>query len=89
MTKQRQRSSKVRPPFDSLSATAVTTTLTLTYLLSVFFEMESRKRPRTEDVDVVQSKKRALSDGRDSPVAANGDADEPRDGDSLEVNKHP
>ena len=52
--------------------------------------MESRKRPRTEDGDVVQAKKRALSVGQDSPVAAvNGDADEPKDGDNLEVKTCP
>ncbi|GJE95491.1 BRE1-domain-containing protein [Phanerochaete sordida] len=48
--------------------------------------MESRKRPRPDDGDVVQAKKRALSVGQDSPVAAvNGDADEPREGDNLEM----
>lgn len=84
------RSFNVQPPFDSLSlAIAVTTSLTLTYLLSLFFEMESRKRPRTEDGDVVQAKKRALSTSHDSPVAVNGDADEPKDNDSLEVTHHP
>ncbi|KIP08412.1 hypothetical protein PHLGIDRAFT_88220 [Phlebiopsis gigantea 11061_1 CR5-6] len=47
--------------------------------------MESRKRPRQEDGENVQSKKRALSTGHDSPVAVNGDADEPKDSDSLEA----
>ncbi|EKM54415.1 uncharacterized protein PHACADRAFT_258246 [Phanerochaete carnosa HHB-10118-sp] len=48
--------------------------------------MESRKRPRAEDGDVVQAKKRALSVGQDSPVATvNGDTDEPKDGDNLEM----
>lgn len=49
--------------------------------------MESRKRLRTEDGEVLQSKKRAVSDSRDSPVPINGlsDPNEPRDGDSLEV----
>ena len=50
--------------------------------------MESRKRPRADDVQAAQSKKRALSSGRDSPLAVNGDADEPKDTDSLEVNEH-
>jgi hypothetical protein len=51
--------------------------------------MESRKRPRVEDGEGVQAKKRALSVSHGSPVAAmNGDADEPKDGDSLEVNKY-
>ena len=37
----------------------------------------------------MQAKKRALSVSNDSPVAAvNGDADEPKDGDNLEVNEH-
>ncbi|KAI0697245.1 BRE1-domain-containing protein [Cytidiella melzeri] len=49
--------------------------------------MESRKRPRTEDSDVLQSKKRAVSDNRDSPVPVNGvsESAELRDGDSLEL----
>lgn len=51
--------------------------------------MESRKRPRVEDADVLQSKKRAVSDSRDSSVPVNGvpDSSEPKDGDSLEVNR--
>lgn len=51
--------------------------------------MESRKRARTDDGEVVQAKKRALSASHDSPVAVNGDADEPKDNDSLEVNNYP
>lgn len=51
--------------------------------------MESRKRPRAEDGENAQSKKRALSASHDSPVAVNGDADEPKDNDSLEVTEHP
>lgn len=49
--------------------------------------MESRKRLRAEDGDLLQSKKRAVSDSRDSPVPINGvsDPDEPKDSDSLEV----
>ena len=51
--------------------------------------MESRKRPRAEDVDLMQSKKRAVSDNRDSSAPMNGmpDSSEPKDGDSLEVNR--
>ena len=50
--------------------------------------MESRKRPRVEDSELLHSKKRVISDSRDSPVPTNGvsDVDEPKDGDSLEVN---
>lgn len=53
--------------------------------------MESRKRPRAEDSDLLQSKKRAVSDNRDSPAPLNGvlDSSEPKDGDSLEVNTPP
>jgi hypothetical protein len=52
--------------------------------------MESRKRPRGEDADVLQSKKRAVSDTRDPTVSVNSvpDSSEPRDSDSLEVNEH-
>lgn len=37
----------------------------------------------------MQAKKRALSVTHDTPVAVNGDADEPKDGDNLEVTEHP
>ncbi|KAI0093033.1 BRE1-domain-containing protein [Irpex rosettiformis] len=49
--------------------------------------MESRKRPRADDADVLQSKKRAVSDSRDSSVPVNGvpDSNEPKDSDSLEL----
>ena len=52
--------------------------------------MESRKRPRVDDGDVLHSKKRVASDSRDSPVPVNGvsEVEEPKDGDSLEVHIH-
>ncbi|PSR81177.1 hypothetical protein PHLCEN_2v6512 [Hermanssonia centrifuga] len=50
--------------------------------------MESRKRARTEDGELVHAKKRAISDGHDTPIVLNGaepDADELKDDDNLEV----
>lgn len=59
------------------------------FLLIYFSSMESRKRPRVDDGDVLHSKKRVVSDSHDSPMPVNGvsEAEEPKDGDSLEVNK--
>lgn len=56
-------------------------------------DMESRKRPLSNEPDAVQSKKRAIANAQGSPVHANGMAstptsnfdDEPKDQDNLEV----
>nr|VWO99562.1 N/A [Ganoderma boninense] len=51
--------------------------------------MESKKRPHAEDVEHSRAKKRAVSDDRSSPSHPNGmtasHADEPRDGDNIEL----
>lgn len=58
------------------------------FLLIYSSSMESRKRARVDDDDVLNSKKIALSDSRDSPVPVNGwsEAEEAKVAHNLEVN---